>query len=194
MNIEFSNTANLPTTYGDFTLISFKETGSFHEHCVLIKGEVQDQEDITIRIHSECLTGDIFTSLKCDCGEQLHESLRIISEKGQGMILYLRQEGRGIGLFNKVNAYALQDQGQDTIQANHSLGFETDLRDFSIAIEALQHLGIKSVHLLSNNPEKIGVLAHSGIEVKSVIPLIIEANTHNHDYLKTKKEALNHLL
>ena len=194
MTIEFSNTANLPTTFGDFTLISFKESGSFFEHCLLIKGEVKDQENVIIRIHSECITGDVFTSLKCDCGEQLNESMRIISEEGKGMILYLRQEGRGIGLFNKVNAYALQDQGQDTIQANHSLGFDTDLRDFSIAIKALQHLGIKSVHLLSNNPEKISVLEHSGINVTSVMPLVIEANKHNHGYLKTKKEALNHLL
>jgi len=192
-NIEFSNTANLPTTYGDFTLISFKEAGSFHEHCLLIKGDVKDQEDVIIRIHSECLTGDIFTSLKCDCGPQLNESLRVISERGQGMIIYLRQEGRGIGLFNKVNAYALQDKGQDTVQANHSLGFETDLRDFSIVLKALDHLGIKSVNLLTNNPDKIDIFQNSEIKVNSVMPLIIEANSYNEGYLNTKKEVLNHL-
>ena len=146
------------------------------------------------RIHSECLTGDIFTSKKCDCGEQLEQSMRMISKKGSGIILYLRQEGRGIGLFNKINAYALQDKGQDTIQANHSLGFDTDLRDFSIAIEALEYLEIKSIELLSNNPEKINVMENSNIYVTRRIPLIIETNEYNLDYLEIKKEKLNHLL
>ena len=140
------------------------------------------------------MTGDIFTSKKCDCGEQLEQSMRMISKKGSGIILYLRQEGRGIGLFNKINAYALQDKGQDTIQANHSLGFDTDLRDFSIAIEALEYLEIKSIELLSNNPEKINVMENSNIYVTRRIPLIIETNEYNLDYLEIKKEKLNHLL
>ncbi|MCK0180075.1 GTP cyclohydrolase II [Flavobacteriaceae bacterium S0862] len=194
MKILFSNKAILPTNYGKFNIISFKQEGDIHEHCLLFKGELTNQENVLTRIHSECLTGDIFASKKCDCGEQLAESMRMISEKGSGIILYLRQEGRGIGLFNKINAYALQDKGQDTIQANHSLGFDTDLRDFSIAIKALESLKIKSIELLSNNPEKINVMENSSINVTRRIPLIVETNEHNLDYLEIKKEKLNHLL
>tara|TARA_B100000809_G_scaffold228611_1_gene241725 strand:- start:359 stop:943 length:585 start_codon:yes stop_codon:yes gene_type:complete len=194
MKILFSNKAVLPTNYGNFNIISFKQEGDIHEHCLLYKGELTSQENVLTRIHSECLTGDIFTSKKCDCGEQLEQSMRMISKKGSGIILYLRQEGRGIGLFNKINAYALQDKGQDTIQANHSLGFDTDLRDFSIAIEALEYLEIKSIELLSNNPEKINVMENSNINVTRRIPLIIETNEYSLDYLEIKKEKLNHLL
>ena len=146
------------------------------------------------RIHSECLTSDVFTSLKCDCGEQLEESLRLIAEKKEGAVIYLRQEGRGIGLFNKINAYALQDQGQNTIEANHSLGFETDLRKFDIAVKALEHLHVKSIVLLSNNPDKISLLQDSGILVTRVKPLIIKPNKFNIWYLTVKKDELNHLL
>ena len=194
MKIKFSNKAKLPTKYGEFNIISFKKEGDIHEHCLLYLGNLDSQENVLTRIHSECLTGDVFSSRKCDCGEQLDESMQAISEKGVGIILYLRQEGRGIGLFNKINAYALQDEGQDTIQANHSLGFDTDLRDFTIAVKALEHLKIKSIELLSNNPEKIKIWENSGIKVTKRIPLIIETNKHNQDYLNIKKLKLNHML
>jgi GTP cyclohydrolase II len=194
MEIHFSNTAKLPTKYGEFNIISFKKEGNIHEHCLLYKGKLTDQENVLTRVHSECLTGDVFSSIKCDCGEQLDESMRLISEKDSGIILYLRQEGRGIGLFNKINAYALQDRGQDTIQANHSLGFDTDLRDFTIAVEVLEHLKINSIELLSNNPEKINIWKNTGITVSKRVPLIIDSNEHNVGYLTIKKEKLNHLI
>jgi len=194
MKISFSNKAKLPTKYGEFNIISFKQEGDIHEHCLLYKGDLSSKENVLTRIHSECLTGDVFGSIKCDCGEQLDKSLHAITEKQSGIILYLRQEGRGIGLFNKINAYSLQDHGQDTIQANHSLGFDTDLRDFTIAVKVLEHLKIKSIELLSNNPEKIKIWDNSEVKVSKRIPLIIETNKHNEDYLSVKKEKLNHLL
>ena len=194
MKIKFSQKAKLPTNYGIFNIISFKQENDIHEHCLLYIGAIIGQEDVLTRIHSECLTGDVFTSKKCDCGEQLDKSMRAIAKKKAGIILYLRQEGRGIGLFNKINAYALQDQGQDTIQANHSLGFDTDLRDFTIAIKALEHLDIKSIELLSNNPDKIEIWKNSGINISKRIPLIIKTNEYNLGYLDVKKDQLNHLL
>lgn len=194
MNIIFSNKAKLPTKYGEFNIVSFKQEGDIHEHCLLYLGNLKAQDDVLTRIHSECLTGDVFSSRKCDCGEQLDESMRVIAKKQTGIVLYLRQEGRGIGLFNKINAYALQDQGQDTIQANHSLGFDTDLRDFTIAVKVLEHLKINSIELLSNNPDKIEVWQNSSINITKRIPLIIDNNKHNADYLDVKKEKLNHLL
>lgn len=194
MNIIFSNKAKLPTKYGEFNIVSFKQEGDIHEHCLLYLGNLNARDDVLTRIHSECLTGDVFSSRKCDCGEQLDESMRVIAKKQTGIVLYLRQEGRGIGLFNKINAYALQDQGQDTIQANHSLGFDTDLRDFTIAVKVLEHLKINSIELLSNNPDKIEVWRNSSINITKRIPLIIDNNKHNADYLGVKKEKLNHLL
>ena len=183
-----------PAKYGLFNIISFKQENDIHEHCLIYIGHISGQNDVLTRIHSECLTGDVFTSKKCDCGEQLDRSMSAIAEKGSGIILYLRQEGRGIGLFNKINAYALQDEGQDTIQANHSLGFDTDLRDFTIAVKALEYFNIKSIELLSNNPDKIEVWKNTGIHVSKRIPLIIKTNTYNSDYLGVKKEQLKHLL
>ena len=194
MNIIFSNKAKLPTKYGVVNIISFKQENDIHEHCLLYIGNLIGQDNVLTRVHSECLTGDVFTSKKCDCGEQLDESIRVIAEKGTGIVLYLRQEGRGIGLFNKNNAYALQDEGQDTIQANHSLGFDTDLRDFTIAVKALEHFKIKSIELLSNNPDKIKVWEHSGINISKRIPLIIKTNEYNLGYLDVKKDQLKHLL
>ena len=194
MNIKFSKTAKLPTKYGEYNIISFKEEGDIHEHCLLYFGDLSIKENILTRIHSECLTGDVFGSRKCDCGEQLDESMKAITKNQSGIILYLRQEGRGIGLFNKINAYALQDQGQNTIEANHSLGFDTDLRDFTIAVKALEHLKIKSIELLSNNPEKIKVWDNTGISVTKRVPLIVDTNEHNIDYLAIKKSKLNHML
>ncbi len=194
MKIKFSNKAKLPTKYGAFNIISFKQEGDEHEHCLLYTGDITDQENVLTRIHSECLTGDVFQSMKCDCGDQLDESMRMIADKQKGVIVYLRQEGRGIGLFNKINAYALQDQGQDTIQANHSLGFDTDLRDFTIAVKALEYLKITSIELLSNNPEKLKVWEKSSIKVVKRVPLVIESCEHNLDYLNVKKNKLHHLL
>jgi GTP cyclohydrolase II len=194
MQVKFSDTAKLPTKYGEFQIIAFNEEGNSHEHAIVFQGDLAGKEAILTRIHSECLTSDVFTSLKCDCGEQLEESLRLIAEKKEGAVIYLRQEGRGIGLFNKINAYALQDQGQNTIEANHSLGFETDLRKFDIAVKALEHLHVKSIVLLSNNPDKISLLQDSGILVTRVQPLIIKPNKFNIGYLTVKKDELNHLL
>ena len=194
MKITYSNTAKLPTTYGEFNMISFKQQGSEKEHCLIYMGDLAHGEDVMTRVHSECLTGDIFTSIKCDCGEQLHESLRKIAARKRGVLIYLKQEGRGIGLFNKVNAYALQDLGLDTIQANHSLGFATDLRDFTIAVKALHHLQIRSIVLLSNNPEKIKVFENTPITVSEVMPLRTDPTAENRDYLNVKKAQLHHLL
>ena len=195
MDLIFSNAANLPTEYGSFKIISFKLKGNnIHEHCIVYKGDLNHKENVLTRIHSECLTGDVFTSQKCDCGKQLEESMKAIAEKGSGMILYLRQEGRGIGLYNKVNAYALQDEGQDTIEANHSLGFDTDLRDFTIAIKAAEYMNVKSIELMSNNPEKVKIWENSNVKVNKRIPLQIESNCYNEDYLKVKKEQLSHML
>lgn len=184
----------LPTTYGEFNIVSFKEEGSDKEHCLIYMGTLTAQEDVLVRVHSECLTGDVFTSVKCDCGEQLQASLRAIAERGQGVLIYLKQEGRGIGLFNKINAYALQDQGQDTIQANHSLGFATDLRDFGVAVRALDYLEVKSIILLSNNPEKKKVFENTSILVKKVMPLRTVPTPENIGYLTIKKEELQHTL
>lgn len=195
MQVKFTNTANLPTKFGTFNIVSFKEDKeNSKEHFIAYMGDLNSKENVITRIHSECLTGDVFTSLKCDCGDQLDESMRIISEKKEGLIVYLKQEGRGIGLFNKVNAYALQDSGQNTIEANHSLGFETDLRNFDIVAHAINYLKIKSIILLTNNPEKIKTIKNSSIKINSVQPLIIKSNKYNQEYLAVKKDQLNHLL
>ena len=185
--MEFSNIANLPTKYGNFKIQSFKENEK--EHLVIFTEHLP--EIPLIRIHSECLTGDALGSLKCDCGEQLEYALQQI-EKNGGMVIYLRQEGRGIGLFNKVNAYALQDKGLDTVEANHQLGFEADLRDFSIVEKILNHFNIQKIKLLTNNPKKIFSLKN--IEVVERIPIKIPPNPYNKKYLSTKKEKLGHLL
>lgn len=194
MDILFSSSANLPSKFGQFKIISFKEENKHEEHCIFYMGDLDQEENVLVRIHSECLTSDVFGSIKCDCGEQLEYGLNKIAEVGQGMIVYLRQEGRGIGLFNKINAYALQDEGQDTIQANHSLGFGTDLRKFEIVADVLNHMGVKSVRLMSNNPEKLKTLQDCGIDVTARVPVLIEPNKYNLDYLKVKKEQLNHAL
>lgn len=190
----FSNKAEIPTKFGVFNIVSFKEENSSKEHLVVSMGDLQSKENVLTRVHSECLTGDVFTSLKCDCGEQLEESMKLISKKKEGIIIYLKQEGRGIGLFNKVNAYALQDAGQDTIESNHSLGFETDLRKFGIVSHVIDYLGVKSLNLLTNNPEKIESITHSTGKLTGVNALKIAPNKYNLDYLTVKKEQLNHRL
>ena len=185
--MEISNIANLPTKYGNFKIQSFKENEK--EHLVIFTENLP--EIPIVRIHSECLTGDALGSLKCDCGEQLEYALKKINKEG-GIVIYLRQEGRGIGLFNKVNAYALQDKGFDTVEANHQLGFEADLRDFSIVEDILKHFNIKKIKLLTNNPKKI--FSFKDIKVEKRIPINIGCNPYNEKYLKTKKEKMGHIL
>jgi GTP cyclohydrolase II len=183
--LKISEIANLPTKYGKFKIQSFKENDK--EHLVIFTENLP--ETPLVRIHSECLTGDALGSLKCDCGEQLEYALKKVNKEG-GMVIYLRQEGRGIGLFNKVNAYALQDRGFDTVEANHQLGFEADMRDFSIVEKILKHFDIKKIKLLTNNPRK--EFAFKDIEVVERIPIIMKPNPYNINYLKTKKEKLGH--
>ncbi len=192
--IIFSSPAKLPTSYGLFTIISFKIEGHFDEHLIVKMGDLKSKENVLMRVHSECLTGDVFTSLKCDCGEQLKTSMEMISERKEGVIIYLKQEGRGIGLFNKVNAYSLQDAGNDTITSNHLLGFATDLRKFDLVKDVVEYLGMKSISLLTNNPEKIESITHDTGRVTQVIPLITKPNKHNLGYLSVKKEYLDHRL
>ena len=187
MNIEISEIANLPTTYGMFQIQSFKEGEK--EHLVIMKKPFLD-DVVNIRIHSECITGDTLHSLKCDCGEQLKKSLEYI-EKNSGMVLYLRQEGRNIGILNKINAYALQDKGLDTIEANHQLGFEADERTYEIVDFILNHYGIKKVSLLTNNPEKLKSLK---CEIVKRVPIVIKPNKYNSDYLKIKQQQMGHML
>lgn len=186
MRVNISNVANLPTKFGDFKIQSFQE--GIKEHLVIYK---EPLETPLVRIHSECLTGDSLGSLKCDCGEQLNYALKNIADSG-GMVIYLRQEGRDIGLFNKVNAYALQDQGLDTIEANHQLGFKMDERNYEIVKFILKHFGITKIHLLTNNPKKIESL--EGIEIVKRWPIVMSANKYNKDYLKTKKELMGHII
>jgi len=185
--LKISEIATLPTRYGIFKIQSFKEGDK--EHLAIFTENIPEVP--YVRIHSECLTGDALGSLKCDCGDQLAFALKTINEHG-GVVLYLRQEGRGIGLFNKVNAYALQDMGLDTVEANHQLGFEADMRDFSIVEEILKHFGIEKIKLLTNNPRK--EFAFKNIKVTERIPVKIEPNPYNENYLKVKKEKLGHKL
>ncbi len=186
--MKISNEANLPTKFGNFKIKSFKKDDC-KEHLVVYTEKLPDIP--IIRVHSECLTGDGFGSLKCDCGEQLDFALKTINENG-GMVIYLRQEGRDIGLFNKVNAYALQDIGFDTVEANHQLGFEADMRDFSIVSEILKDFGISKIRLLTNNPKKLSEI--NDIEIVERIPIIMKSNENNKKYLATKKEKMGHLL
>lgn len=187
MKIEISNVANLPSRFGSYKLKAFKEGEK--EHLAVYKepfGEV-----VNVRIHSECLTGDAIGSLKCDCRDQLEASLKYIENHG-GMVIYLRQEGRNIGLLNKINAYSLQDQGFDTIKANHQLGFKTDERTYEIVDEILSHFGIKKINLLTNNPEKL--MGLKCVEIVSRVPIQIKANEFNKEYLRVKKEQMGHIL
>ncbi len=186
MNIKISDVANLPSRFGDFKVKAFKE--GHKEHLVIYK-EPLDETPI-VRVHSECLTGDAIGSLKCDCRDQLEFALKVIEKEG-GMVLYLRQEGRSIGLLNKINAYALQDKGLNTVQANHQLGFAADERTYEIVTTILDHFKIKKIRLLTNNPAKINSLEK--IEIIERLPIIIDSNVHNEGYLKTKKDEMGHL-
>ncbi|KXG44349.1 bifunctional 3,4-dihydroxy-2-butanone-4-phosphate synthase/GTP cyclohydrolase II [Tepidibacillus decaturensis] len=185
---------NLPTEYGTFKVIAYTNKVDDKEHLALVKGEINQDTPTLVRVHSECLTGDIFGSFRCDCGPQLHAALRQIEEAGQGVLLYMRQEGRGIGLINKLRAYQLQDQGFDTVEANHKLGFPADLRDYGIGAQILKDLGVGKIRLLTNNPRKIKGLEGHDLEVVERVPLLIKPNKDNLRYLQTKKSKLGHLL
>lgn len=187
LSIQISRIANLPTKYGTFKVQVFKEGAK--EHAVIFKDPLAKIP--LVRIHSECLTGDALGSLKCDCGDQLEHALKMAEERG-GMVIYLRQEGRNIGLLNKINAYALQDGGLDTIEANHQLGFEADERTYDIASFILKHFGITKVELLTNNPLKLSSL--EGVQIIKRVPIIMEANPYNEGYLEVKKDQMGHLL
>ena len=189
--LEKTNIINLPTDHGKFKAISFYDKIENKEHLALIKGDV-DGENILTRIHSECLTGDVFSSNRCDCGNQLHKAMEMIDENGSGIILYLRQEGRGIGLFNKIKAYHLQEEGYDTVDANIKLGFAPDLRNYKIACLMLKELGVKSIELLTNNPDKIKQVEKYDIKVNKRVPIEIHSNHIDRVYLKTKADRMGH--
>lgn len=192
--IERIEDAFLPTKYGEFRVIGYKEIPTGKEHIVLVKGDVRNKDNIIVRIHSECFTGDILGSLRCDCGNQLAYALESIEEKGEGILIYLRQEGRGVGLLNKIKAYKLQDQGLDTVEANRKLGFPDDARDYGIAYQIIKDLEIKSIRLMTNNPKKIERIQSLGIKVNERIPIIVGINKHNEKYLKVKAEKMGHLI
>lgn len=183
---------NMPTKYGDFTLVAFKEKNNNNEHMALIKGEWEKDEPVLTRVHSSCFTGDILGSLRCDCGDQLHKAMKMVELEGKGVILYMNQEGRGIGLLNKLRAYKLQEEGMDTVEANLHLGFKMDERDYGVGAQILRHLNVTKLRLLSNNPKKrVGLIGY-GLEVVENVPIVTVCNIHNENYLRTKKEKMGH--
>jgi len=186
--------ARFPTKYGDFTIMAYKSTVDPDEHVALVMGDISNGSPVLVRVHSECVTGDVFGSLRCDCGEQVNMAMRMIAKEGRGVFLYMRQEGRGIGLHNKLKAYELQDKGLDTVEANIALGFEPDLRDYGIGAQILADLGLHEIKLLTNNPKKIIGLESYGLKVVESIRLWVKPTEHNKNYLKTKREKLEHLL
>ena len=187
-------TTRLPTAFGEFDVVGYRSLVDDKHHVAMVKGEIDGQNDVLVRVHSECLTGDVFHSLRCDCGEQLESALAMIEREGQGVLLYLAQEGRGIGLLNKLKAYKLQDKGLDTVDANLELGLPVDLRDYGIGAQILSDLGLSSIRILTNNPKKIRGLEGYGLSVTDQIPIVHAANPHNEAYLRAKRERLGHSL
>ncbi len=192
--VERVEVVKMPTDYGDFDLHLYRSKLDSHYHVALVAGKVAAKKDVLVRVHSECLTGDVFGSCRCDCGPQLHQAMRQVAQAGCGVILYMRQEGRGIGLAPKIKAYKLQEEGLDTVEANQKLGFGMDLREYGLGAQILNDLGLKNIRLLTNNPRKIVGLEGYGLKVTEQIPIRVKPNPHNARYLKTKKDKLGHLL
>ena len=192
--VECVSVVEMPTKYGNFKAHCYVNKLNGEHHIALVMGNLDNGNDVLCRVHSECLTGDVFGSLRCDCGQQLDKAMKMIAEKGSGVLLYMRQEGRGIGLVNKLKAYHLQDNGMDTLDANLALGFQGDLREYYIGAQILRDLGIKSLHLLTNNPDKVYQLEDYGMKISSRVPIEIEANPYDSFYLKTKKDRMGHIL
>jgi 3,4-dihydroxy 2-butanone 4-phosphate synthase/GTP cyclohydrolase II len=186
--------AKLPTQFGDFKVIAYKASTDPDEHLALVLGDVATDEPVLVRVHSQCLTGDVFHSLRCDCGEQIEMAMKRIAEEGRGVVLYMRQEGRGIGIHNKIKAYALQDKGLDTVEANLSLGFKADPRDYGIGAQILADLGVRNMRLMTNNPKKGTGLESYGLKIAEQLPITTRPNKHNRRYLQTKQKKLGHLL
>lgn len=189
--VRIAATAKLPSRFGEFAIVAFASDDG-KEHVALVRGDVKDADDVPVRLHSECLTGDVMGSLRCDCRDQLEAALKYIASQENGIVLYLRQEGRGIGLVNKIRAYALQDSGLDTVEANHALGFRDDERDYAVAAEMLKALRVTSIRLLSNNPKKVSGLRAHGIEITARVPHLLPPNPHNRHYLETKARKSGH--
>jgi len=194
ISVEKVAVANLPTSIGDFKIAGYRSLTSSEEFVVLFKGEMKQEIPTLVRIHSQCLTGDVFGSIKCDCGPQLEEAMKMIEREGRGAIVYQQQEGRGIGIINKIRAYALQDKGADTVEANEKLGFEVDARNYQQCAEILFDLGLCKVRVISNNPDKLKALEEAGLQIVKRVPIEIEAEEPAAHYLKTKKEKLGHLI
>lgn len=194
ISVEKVAVANLPTSIGDFKIAGYRSLTSSEEFVVLFKGEMKANIPTLVRIHSQCLTGDVFGSIKCDCGPQLEEAMRLIEKEGRGAIVYQQQEGRGIGIINKIRAYALQDNGADTVEANEKLGFEVDARHYEQCAEILFDLGLCKVKVMSNNPDKLKALENAGLQITERVPIEIEAEEPAAHYLKTKREKMGHLL